>query len=239
MLESALLGILRRAPRGDPCSGRGVEMTIRVLVCDGHRMFREGLKSLLDGCGDIEVVEGAADGDAALLAIAGGAIDVAVVDMQLPPSSGIRTIERIRAIPSAPACVALSSRGSRMELERALSSGATAFLHKTCAAQELIEAIRVVSSGRCYVPPGMAQDLIAALGRCEGTNATGMVGLTVREHEVLELIAEGHSSRQIARQLGVSTRTVDSHRARLMGKLGVCKTASLVRFAVREGLIAA
>lgn len=214
-------------------------MTIRVLVCDAHRMFREGLKSLLEACGDIEVVESAADGEAALLAIGSGAIDVVVVDTQLPPSSGIRTIERIRSCPSAPPCVALSSRGSRMEPGRAMSSGASAFLHKTCTADELIEAIRVVSSGQCYVPPVVAEDLIGALGRSEHGNATGVVNLTAREREVLELIADSHSSRQIARQLGVSTRTVNSHRARLMGKLGVCKTASLVRFAVREGLIAA
>lgn len=219
-------------------------MTIRVLIADPHRMFHDGLKRLLEQAGDLQLVDGVVDAEAGLRAVAGGSIDVAVIATQLPPgaggdAAGIDAIERIRGSGAATRCVALSVRGSRRELEKAMGSGASAFMATAGSAGELIEAIRVVHSGRCYVSPSVAGDLLAALGRRADSDATGPAGLTAREQEVLELIAEGHSSRQIAQQLGVSTRTVDNHRVRFMGKLGVRKTAGLVRLAVREGLVAA
>ncbi|MDJ0847909.1 MAG: response regulator transcription factor [Myxococcota bacterium] len=217
---------------------------IRVLIAGPHPMFQEGLARLLAETGDIELVSGVGNVEATLRAVVGAAIDVAVIETELLSEAGgepagIDTVERIRALQASTRCVALSVRGSRRELEKALAAGASAFVTRAGSSGELIEAIRAVHAGRWYVSPSVTEGLVVTLGKRSEPGATGLAGLTAREQEVLELIASGFSSPEIAKRLGVSTRTVDSHRARLMSKLGLRKTAGLVRFAVREGLIAA
>ncbi len=217
---------------------------IRVSIAGPHPMFHEGLRRLFAEAGDIELVSEAGSVEAALRSVAGASIDVAVVETELLPEAGgepagIDTIARIRAVQPSTRCVALSVRGSRRELEKALAAGASAFVTRSGSASELMEAIRAVHAGRWHVCPRVTEGLVVTLGKRAEPGARGLAGLTAREQEVLELIAMGHSSPEIAKQLGVSTRTVDSHRARLMSKLGLRKTAGLVRFAVREGLIAA
>ncbi len=217
---------------------------IRVLMAGPHPMFQEGLRRLFAEAGDLELVAGVGHVQAALRGVVDAAIDVAVIETELVREAGgepagIDAIEQIRSVQASTRCVALSVRGSRRELEKALAAGASGFMTRAGSSGELIEAIRSVHAGRWYVSPSVTEGLVTTLGKRAEPGATGLAGLTAREQEVLELIASGHSSPEIARRLGVSTRTVDSHRARLMNKLGLRKTAGLVRFAVREGLIAA
>lgn len=213
-------------------------MAIRVLLADPQRMFREGLARLLEGTQDLELASGVDDGVEAAERVRAGGIDVAVVATQTPRLSGIAAAARIRALRPGLPCIALSPQPSRRELGSALAAGLPGFVAKTCPARELLDAIRSVHAGRCYLSPGIAGDLIEVLGTAPVGAGLGLLRLTTRETEILALIAEGCSSGEIASQLRLSKRKVDGQRAQLMQKLGVRKTASLVRLAVREGIVA-
>lgn len=211
-------------------------MPIRVLLGDPHQMLREGLRSCLTTDGQIEIVAEAGDGAEAVRLAETVPMDVAVLATTLPRLSGLDAIERIRKDCGYIRCIALSNDGGGSEIERAMQTGASGFVLKTGGCDKLREAIRLVHSGRCYVAPDATQHLVDAF---HAGGSAGIVSLTTREREVLQLIAEGGSSKEIAVKLGVSVRTVDSHRSRLMQKLDIHKTASLVRLAIRERLVAA
>ena len=126
---------------------------------------------------------------------------------------------------------------SRSEVEMALRAGASAYVCKTDSAKELLQAIDAIGAGRSYVSPSIARHVVDAMGGRLGERHHGRAELTTREREVLQLVAEGLSSKEVASELGVSVRTVESHRARLMQKLKVRKVSGLVRIALREGLL--
>lgn len=212
-------------------------MAIRVLLADPHRMFRDGFRRLLEQTKDLELASDVGDGVEAARRLGTGGIDVGVLATRMPGLSDIDAVARIRDARLRPPCIALSPDESRRELERSLAGGMSGFVVKTSPAHELIDAIRVVHSGRCYVSPVVAGDLIGALDGSGSREHRALSGLTARQTEILALIAEGHSSREIASELRVPSSTVDTQRARLMKKLGVRKAAALVRLAVREGLV--
>jgi DNA-binding NarL/FixJ family response regulator len=214
-------------------------MAIRVLLADPQRMFREGFARLLEWTGDLELASGVDDAIEAARWVGAGAVDVAVVATQTSGLCGIAAAARIRAAQPGLPCIALSPQPSRRELESSLAAGLLGFVAKTCPAHELLDAVRSVHAGRCYVSSSIAGELIDVLGAASPEASHSLLGLTIRETEILALIAEGFSSGEIALQLRQSQKRVESQRARVMQKLRVRKTASLVRIAVREGLVPA
>lgn len=214
-------------------------MSVRVLLADGHEMFRQGICEVFARGGEVEVVAQAGTGEEALRAIQTGVIDVAVIDTALIDGPGIELIRKVAAEHPRTRCIALSPVSSRFEFDRAMRAGAVGFGVKANRLEELRTAILAVHSGRCFVSPAVAGHLVHALNEGADTMGPTPLALTRRERDVLRLVADGRSSREIATSLGVSKRTVETHRSRLMAKLDIHKTASLVRFAVREGLVGA
>lgn len=214
-------------------------MSVRVLLADGHEMFRQGVREAFSRSGDVNVVAEAGTGAEALRAIETGVVEVAVIDTALRDGPGIELIQTIAKHNPRTRCIALSPMTSRFEFDRSMRAGAAGFAVKANRLEELRTAIAAVHSGRCYVSPAVAGHLVHALNDRADASGPSPLALTRRERDVLRLVANGCSSREIAGSLGVSKRTVETHRSRLMAKLDIHKTASLVRFAVREGLIGA
>jgi DNA-binding NarL/FixJ family response regulator len=204
-----------------------------VLLADDHAVLREGLRQLLEATGRLDVVGLASDGLEAVEMASRLQPRVVVMDIWMPRLSGIEATRRIHASGGRSRVLIFSVHESQRYVEQAMRAGASGYVVKTAEPTELIQAIDAVVAGRTYISPAIAQQLVAAFSGGSAASA-----LTSREMEVLRLIAEGPSSKEIAAQLGVSVRTVDSHRARLMQKLGIRKATGLVRFAIREGLIA-
>ncbi len=207
-----------------------------ILLADAHRMCREGIRLLLAKRGDLEIVE-AGDGEEALRLVSELPVDVAVLETALPKRTGIDVIEVIRKEHQRTRCIALTTTRRRREVEQAMRTGAAGCVVKSDSIEELIEAIDVVRSGKYYFSPSITQHLVDAIASPAASPGDGISLLTNRERQVLQQIAEGRTSKEIAAELGVSTKTVDSHRSRLMQKLDIHKASALVRFAIEEGLV--
>jgi DNA-binding NarL/FixJ family response regulator len=212
-------------------------MQTRIVLADPHAVFREAIRVLIDAQEGFCVVAEAFEGRVAYTLSLELQPDLVVTEVYLPRLSGIELSCRLtRELPRTRVLV-LSANESRNLVELALRSGAAGYVCKTAPAQELIQAIDAVRSGRSFVSPAVAEHLVSAITGPRGAADRGQGELTSREREVLQLVAEGFSSKEIAHQLGVSTRTVETHRARVMEKLGIHKASGLVRFAIREGLL--
>lgn len=214
-------------------------MALHVLLADPHVVFSEAVRNLLEKQEDLVVVGEAPDGHSALAMARELKPDVIITEIALPRLNGIDLIVRLRESDSRARVVVLSARQGRSDVEEALRSGASAYVCKTDTSKELTQALEAIREGRSYVSPSIAQHVVDAMGGRPGARASGMADLTSREREVLQLVSEGLSSKEVASALGLSTRTVESHRARLMQKLDVHKVSELVRIAVREGLLSA
>ena len=213
-------------------------METSVLIADSQRIVREGLRQILAAQPGIEVVAEAADGREAVAAARASKPDVALVEGQLPRLCAVEAIRAIREESPRTRCIVLSAHGSAEHVRQALLAGAHGFLPKDSSASELVEAIRTVRAGRSYLAPALADQVVGAItSRTEGS--PGRTGLTRRQREVLQLIAEGLSTKEIAAELGISLKTAQTHRANLMFKVGVHKASGLVRYAIREGLVSA
>ncbi len=211
-------------------------MTTTILLADDHRIVREGLRQLLDAQDAFEVIAEADDGEEAVQIAEAQQPDIAIMDIWMPRLSGIDAIRRISKTRGTRS-IALSMHDSRTYVEEALRAGASGYVVKSSATEDLFEAISAVRAGRSYLSPAVAQQVVEAITRPGDTSASAAAVLTGREREVLQLIAEGHSSKEIAGLLGVSLKTIESHRANLMEKLNIHKVSSLVRFAIRSGLV--
>ena len=213
-------------------------MKIRVLLADDHSIVREGLRKLLEAHGGFEVLGECADGvDAIELAIR-LAPDIVVMDVWMPRLSGIEATRRIMRLPGSTRVMMLTMHKARTQVEEALRAGAAGYVLKDAPATEVIAALDAIHRGECYLSPSITQQVVDSLAHPGGPESSPLAGLTEREREVLQLIAEGLTSKEIAAQLGVSLKTVEAHRANLMDKLNIHKVSGLVRFAIREGLIA-
>ncbi len=212
-------------------------MATRVAIIDDHAIVRDGIRRLLESTGEFEVVCESGDGRAAVDLILKAKPEIAVVDIWLPQLSGIDVTKRIRE--EFPYCrVVILSQHERSDfVEAALLEGASGYVLKSASESDLLSALRVVRQGKCFLSPEIAQHLVSAFTTPPEERAMGRARLTAREREVLQLIAEGLSSKEIAATLGVSTRTAETHRNSLMSKLGVHKAPGLVRYAIREGLV--
>lgn len=212
-------------------------MPTRIVLVDHHAVFREAIRALIDARDELSVVGEASEGREAYALSLELQPDLVVTEISLPRLSGIELSCRLtRKLPPTRVLI-LSGHESRNLVERALRSGAAGYVCKSAPAQELIQAIDAVRSGRSFVSPVVAEHLVSAITGPRGVEPPGQHGLTSREREVLQMVAEGFSSKEIAQQLRVSTRTVETHRANVMQKLGVHKVSGLVRFAIREGLL--
>jgi len=208
-----------------------------VLLAEDHEVLRQGLRQLIEPEGEFEVVAEAADGRAAVELAHKHRPDVVVMDIWMPRLSGIDATRQILEQSDAKVLI-LSQHDSWSYVEQALRAGASGYVVKTSSASELLSGIRAVSEGKSYLSPDIAQQLVGAFSKPEDERGSPLQALTNREREVLQLIAECLSSKEIAVQLGVSVRTVEAHRASLMEKLDIHKLSGLVRFAIREGLVA-
>src|SRR2546426_3527052 len=207
---------------------------IRLVLADDHLVLRQALRALLEH-GGLEVVAVGADGSAAVSAVQRYMPDVAVLDVAMPVLNGVDAPREIARI--APACpvILLSGVDDARFVKEALKVGVRGFVQKTQGSDDLVHAIEEVPSGRLYVSPGASQAIVDA---CAMQSASDGSHLTPRERQVLQLVGEGKSTKQIAEVLHISVKTAEFHRGRLMKKLNVHDTANLVRYAIREGWIA-
>jgi two-component system, NarL family, response regulator NreC len=212
---------------------------IRVLIADDHAVLRAGLRVLIAAQADMEVVAEAADGDEALKKSQETRPDVALLDITMPGRGGIQAIERIRQACPATRVLVLTMHDVPAYLRSALAAGATGYVVKRAADSELISAIRGVHRGRTILDPSLAVMVVqGAIGKkVSGGQPVGSATLlSPREREVLDLVAQGYTNQQIADRLGLSIKTVETYRSRLVEKLGLRSRADLVRYAVDSGL---
>ena len=208
-----------------------------IVVADDHKIVREGLVKLLEERTDFSVIGEASDGEEAVEVVLEKCPDVVIMDLWMPRLGGIDATRLLGDRGSQTKVVVLSMHESRAYVEEVLRAGAAGYVVKASAPSDLIHAIDAVQSGASYLSPSITQQVVDAIVRPGDVPTTGVAVLTEREREVLQLIAEGLSSKEIASMLGVSLKTVDSHRSNLMEKLDIHKVSGLVRFAIRTGLI--
>ena len=211
---------------------------IRVLIVEDHALVRAGIRSLLQEVNDIEVVEEAGDGREALRLVEEKQPDVVLMDIAMPGLNGFEAIERLAEIVPEARMIVLSMHRSEEYVLRALRVGACGYLLKEAQADELETAVRTVARGETYLSPAVAQFVAEYVRRTGGDmEQSPLERLSPRQREILQLIAEGHTTRQIADLLYLSAKTVETHRTRLMDDLDIHDIAGLVRYAIRIGLV--
>lgn len=214
-------------------------MTIRLILADDHRMFRETLALLLQGEADLAVVGGASNGQELLALLDSGLhADVLVLDVGLPDLSGIELAKRISTAYPTISIVALSGYADRLFVEEMLKAGARAYVVKSAGADDLIRAIHNVRQGQVFLSPEIAGLLLPHQQLQASTDAPPRSVLGKREVEILTCVANGQSSPAIAAALGITVATVTVHRRNIKSKLGLRSVAELTRYAIREGLVA-
>lgn len=206
----------------------------RVLLADDHRMLAEGLRSLLQP--HFDVVGIVSDGRELVDAAKRLDPDVVVLDISMPSMNGIDAAVQLRTGGSRAKLVVLTMRREVAYAARALQAGAFGFVLKNSAASELVTAIMEVFEGRTYITPEVAFELLGSFRRRIPAKAESPTDLTPRQREVLQLVAEGRSAKEIAAILNISTRTAEFHKARVMESLSLKNTAELVHFAIRTGI---
>jgi DNA-binding NarL/FixJ family response regulator len=210
---------------------------IRVLVADDHTIVRTGIRHVLEGEPGFEVVGEASNADEAIRLTAQLHPDVVVLDISMPGHSGLQVAARLRTASSPPRVLILSMHDNPEYVLESVRAGAHGYLLKDTAATELRSAVRAVCRGESYFSPPVASRLSAAVRGEHETGLTPVEQLTGREREVLEGIAKGRTNKEIAAELGISHRTVETHRESLMNKLQIRTVAELTRFALGAGIV--
>jgi DNA-binding NarL/FixJ family response regulator len=214
-------------------------MTITVFLADDHAVVRDGLRALLDAQEDITVVGDAADGLEATRQVEKLRPDVVIMDVTMPELSGIDATRRIHKTCPAVRVIMLSMHNTIEHVFQALRAGAQGYVLKESAGAEVIQAVRTIHKGHRYLSQKITDELVNDY--IEQREAVGFPDplsiLGPRESQVLQLVVEGHSSTQIAEQLALSAKTIDTYRARIMRKLGINNVTDLIKFAVIHGLI--
>lgn len=211
-------------------------MNIRVLLVDDHELMREGLRAILEREPDIEVIGEAKSGREAVERVSTLAPDLVIMDVAMKDLNGIEATRQIRAASEGVKVVALSSYSDRRYVTAILAAGASAYVLKANAYDNLRRAVDAAIRGKSYLCPEVATGVIQAATAAGAADSTVYALLGPREREVLQLLAEGLSSPEIAARLHVSTATVESHRRNLMSKLEIHSVAELTKYAIREGL---
>ena len=212
-------------------------MAIRLLIADDHAVVRSGLRALLGADPDVEVVGEAQDGDEALRLADTLRADMVLLDITMPPDSGIKTAQRLKERLPALIVLFLTMHEDEGLLHEALETGAAGYVIKRAEESEILRAIHAAWRGDIYVHPAMTRALLRQPVTTEHRRITPVDPLTRRELDVLRLLARGNTNRQIAALLGLSMRTVENHRANLMGKLGLGSRVELVDYAEQHDLL--
>ncbi len=212
---------------------------IRVLLADDHDLFRAGVRALLHNLDGIEVVAEAGDGREALRLLERHRPDVVLMDLMMPNLNGLEATARIARDFPGVRVVVLSMNSAEEFVLAAVRAGASGYLVKNVRPTELELAVRAVARGETYLTPTVSGHLLDDYRRRTADQADPLDRLTPRQREVLQLVAEGNSTKAIARRLGVSVKTVETYRSQLMDALGIHDIAGLTRYAIRKGIVSA
>ncbi len=212
--------------------------TIRALLADDHALVRAGIRGLLEAVEGVSVIAEAGNGEEAVRLALEHRPELAVLDIAMPGASGLDAAARIREAVPETRILILSMHAEDDFVQRALRVGASGYLMKDAAAVELELAIRAVMAGGTYLSPRVSKHVVDEYVRRAETAPGPLDGLTPRQRQILAFIASGRSTKQIAYELGLSVKTVETHRAQLMERLGIRDVAGLVRLAIRAGLVA-
>ncbi len=212
-------------------------MSIKILLADDHKIIREGLRNLIEKQAGFEVIAEAEDGLTAVKKAKKLAPDVVVMDIGMPGLNGIEATRQILADSPQAKIIALSMHSERHFVSEMLKAGASAYLLKDSAFEELVQAIRASRANKIYLSPSIADKVIKDyITHIPGENFSAFSILTKREREILQLIAEGKSTKEIASLLFISIKTIETHRQNIMEKLDLRSVAELTKYAIREGL---
>jgi DNA-binding NarL/FixJ family response regulator len=210
----------------------------RVIVADDHTLMRDGIRNIIESQDDLSVVGEAADGLQLLKLLQKTVPDLIVLDIAMPGLRGIEAAQEIKAHHPRVAILFLSMHKNQEYLENAIATGAEGYLLKENTGQELLTAIETIRKGKTYLSPLFAEEFpLDLIGICRRNKHTPPDPLTRREREVLKLVAEGYTNRQISGLLYISVRTVQSHRMSIRKKLNCKRTADLVKYAIQKGFI--
>jgi len=213
-------------------------MEKKILICDDHKIFREGLKALLAAQPGVKVVGGARDGIEAVKLARELSPDIVIMDISMPGLNGIEAARKLSKVKKSARVIALSMHNDRKYVTEIFKAGARAYLLKDSAFEELMDAIKAVSCGRYFLSAGITSivldDYIKGPSR---DPRSAFTLLSAREREVLQLLAEGLRTKEISQKLALSVKTVETHRKKIMEKLGITSIAGLTRYAVKEGLV--
>jgi len=210
---------------------------ISIVVADDHGIVREGLRRLLEAEPDLKVVGEAEDGREVLIEVDRNRPDIVVLDITMPRMGGLETLERLRTDHKGTKVILLSVHNDPPFIQSAIGLRADGYVLKNGRASEIVTAVREVMNGGSYFSPAVAREIVEQVRSPRNDSPDPFTLLSAREREVLHLIAEGLSAKEVATELSISTKTVEAHRTSLMRKLGVRKATELVRYALRHGLI--
>jgi DNA-binding NarL/FixJ family response regulator len=210
---------------------------VRILLADDHTLVRAGIRSLLTGIENVLVVGEASDGHEALRRVADTHPHLVLLDIMMPGLNGLEVLARIHRDHPDVRVIILSMNAAEEYVLQALRAGASGYLLKNVSPTELAMAVKAVAAGETYLAASVSRHVIDAYLKRTGSSAGPLESLTSRQREILQLIAEGRTTKEIAKRLDLSVKTVETHRTQLMDRLGIHDIAGLVRFAIREGLI--
>ena len=227
---------MNRSRSARSLSGRHASAT-RVLLADDHHLVRAGIRSLLEKIPGIEVVGEASDGRSALDLIKTRMPDLVLLDIAMAELNGLEALSRITKNFPSVRVIILSAHANEEYVIRALRSGASGYLLKDAATAELELALKSITEGKTYLSPSISRTVIDSYLARVGGEEGPLEQLTSRQREILQMIAEGKNTKEIASTLDISVKTVEAHRLQLMGRLGIYDVPGLVRYAIRNGLV--
>jgi len=210
---------------------------VRVLLADDHQLVRSGLRALLESLPDVEVVGDTGDGREAVELTAARQPNIVLMDIAMPGLNGLEATARLRKSSPETRIIILSMHAGADYVAEALHAGARGYLLKNCTPSELSLAIAAVARGEVWLSPSVSRPVVHGYREAGGQRGKPLAVLTPRQRETLHLIAEGKSTKQIAGILGVSVKTIETHRSHLMDRLEIYDVAGLVRYAIRHGIV--
>jgi len=212
-------------------------MKVKILIADDHRLFRDGLKALLEKQADIQVIGETSDGIATVKAAIEKKPDIILMDISMPELNGIEATRRIIERQPATRIIILSMHSDQRYITECLKAGAAGYILKDCPTKELLEAIHSVVLKQIYLSSQITESVVRDYVNInKGSNNAVFNVLSQREREVLQLLAEGKSTKQIAEKLSVSVKTIETHRKQIMDKLNIHNIAQLTKYAIKEGI---